>query len=141
MGTSSSKPQDDVEEVTKRVESLSIGGIKDDGGGRERKRGYVYVLEERRVGDEGPHFYKFGQSGNPADRRKNLQTGNPRELKMFAVSAELDDCVAGEEHLMNEFEQYKCPPDMNGGTEWFMVGDDQNEAFRQSVSRAVQQLQ
>ena len=117
---------------------------KESGDGRKEeknpKSGYVFVIEERRVGNEGPHFYKFTRSVDQAGRRNDLQTGNPRKLTILVKSKKLDDCVAAKKDLMSKFKKYKCPREMNGGRDWFKVEHDENLAFTQRVQREIEQL-
>ena len=75
--------------------------------GRKKKSGYVYVIEEERIGKGDSHFYKFGQSGNPHHRMRQLQTGNPRKLSIFVKSDRLEDCVAAEQYLKITFKEYR----------------------------------
>ena len=46
---------------------------------------YIYFIEEQRYhGDPGDVFCKIGRSLKPKIRLKELQTGNPRRLKIVA---------------------------------------------------------
>lgn len=108
--------------------------------GRKKKSGHVYVIEEERIGKGDCHFYKFGQSGNPHRRMRQLQTGNPRKLSIFVESDRLEDCVAAEQYLKITFKEYRCPREMNGGTEWFMVEHDENSTFQQKVWKEIRKL-
>ena len=81
--------------------------------------GYVYFMIES--GDTG--YFKIGRTVDPNTRRMNLQTGNPRELRMEphqvanmnAVENRLKEAMAARYHRTD------------GGTEWF--SGDVTEAY------------
>jgi hypothetical protein len=83
-------------------------------------RGYVYFMVESN-GDTG--YFKVGKTVDPNTRRMNLQTGNPRELRMEphqvanmnAVENRLKEAMAARYHRTD------------GGTEWF--SGDVTEAY------------
>lgn len=84
---------------------------------QEHTFGFVYVLVE----DGDSPYYKIGMTvGHPDDRYRNLQTGNPRELKEWAVFPFPKAEVARVEAMMHSrLAEYR----VNG--EWFKLADEQ----------------
>ena len=72
---------------------------------------YVYVLRE-----SGTNYYKIGITKNEADkRRRQLQTGNPRDLvELYVFSAA--DRHAAESYIENKLARYMTN---GGGDEWY----------------------
>jgi hypothetical protein len=66
--------------------------VQTDGGGTivADGRGYVYFMVESN-GDTG--YFKVGKTVDPNTRRMNLQTGNPRELRMDPCKVAYMDAV------------------------------------------------
>ena len=79
-------------------------------------RGYVYFMVESN-GDTG--YFKVGKTVDPNTRRMNLQTGNPRELRMDPCKVAYMDAV--ETRVKKVMADTYQPTD--GGTEWFSSGD------------------
>ena len=75
------------------------------------KSGHVYLLNE-----EGTDKFKVGRSGDPEQRRDNLQTGNPNKLEI-TTTKEVSDMVGSEKRLLQEMkENFEST---GGGKEWF----------------------
>ena len=73
--------------------------------------GYVYFITE----DGDTSYFKVGQTVNPNTRRINLQTGNPRKLKMEARKVANMDTV--EKRLLQAMTAKYSKT--TGGKEWF----------------------
>ena len=87
-------------------------GVQPDGGSHSSP-GYVYFLSET----GGTNYFKVGLSGNPGKRRSDLQTGNPRLLRMNFQSVE--DMLSVEQRLIQAMSARYQRGD--GGTEWFLA--------------------
>ena len=81
--------------------------------GPASSEGYVYFITE--VGTDN---FKVGRSGNTNSRLRDLQTGNPNELKI--ITKRVSDMLASENLLLEKMEEKFKPT--GGGTEWF-TGD------------------
>ena len=135
----SSNYEDDVGDPTKGVRRKTVK-VKKKGKGR-KKSGYVYVVEEDRLRDDDPHFYKVGQTKRKFDlRNRDLQTGNPRDLTQFRVSKKLNDVVRAKRQLMVALDKYNCYKELNGGTEWFRVECHKNKKFVKCLDKAMKKL-
>jgi hypothetical protein len=97
---------------------------------QEHAFGFVYVLVE--TGDSP--YYKIGMTvGHPDDRYRNLQTGNPRELKEWAVFPFPKAEVKRVEDMMHKrFSEYR----VNG--EWFEMGDKQRTDMLNTIFDELQ---
>lgn len=64
--------------------AAALGVLRDAKGQRQGKQGYVYCILETAPGG-AMQYVKVGFSTNPAARVAELQTGNPRPLKLHAM--------------------------------------------------------
>lgn len=62
----------------------ALGVLRDAKGQSEGKQGYVYCINEEHPGG-AMRFVKIGYSTNPQARVAELQTGNPRPLRLQAL--------------------------------------------------------
>ena len=82
---------------------------------RAAEQGYVYFVQQ-----DNTKFIKVGRTKDPKRRRTNLQTGNPRELKMYY--RHVSDMLAAEHALLEKMKHLNNQY-IRGGTEWFHVPD------------------
>ena len=85
------------------------------GGAEAAEQGYVYFVRQG-----GTKFIKVGRTKDPKTRRINLQTGNPRELKMYYKH--VSDMLAAERALLEKMKKFN-EENIKGGKEWFGVPD------------------
>ena len=94
------------------------------GGPRRRKhhsvpaddrQGYVYFVQQNDT-----KYIKVGRTKHPKNRLTNLQTGNPRKLKMCCKR--VSDMYAAEDELLEKMDDLNNQK-IRGGTEWFHVYD------------------
>lgn len=89
----------------------ALGVLRDARAQRQGKQGYVYLIIEDLPGG-GIHYGKIGYSTNPAKRVAELQTGNPRPLRLlYAMPGTEDD----ERRLHAKYIKF------NALQEWFVV--------------------
>ena len=102
-------------------------------GGADRRRGYVYLVFEY-----GPRtdFFKVGLTGrdNPLVRLGELQTANPRKLRMGY--AEVNNMAEAEAALMAEMARVGFRG-TRGGTEWFDKGTHGYDMVMRHFNRVV----
>ena len=79
-------------------------------------RGYVYFMIESN-GDTG--YFKVGKTVDPNTRRMNLQTGNPRKLRMEPCKVAYMGAVERRVKQVMAANYNKT----DGGKEWFSSGD------------------
>ena len=84
--------------------------------------GFVYIVREGPPTPPNKIMFKVGGSEDVRERMKDRKTGNPRSLTV-TKSYMVTDCKTAENvaHAAVQ-EKYPCP--FGGGTEWFMVQDD-----------------
>jgi hypothetical protein len=88
------------------------GTVQTDGGTIAADgRGYVYFMTE----SGNNNYFKVGKTVNPNTRRGNLQTGNPRKLKMEAFK--VARMGAAEKRVLKAMTAKYGKT--NGGKEWF----------------------
>lgn len=109
------------EDVVVTGHQLMVGGGVD-----HNQPGYVYFIRE-----DGTNYIKVGLTTDPRSRRRNLQTGNPRILKMNFK--EVPNMLVAERMLKDAME--KEGRKSKGGTEWFHVSnvDSAEKAFMRCV--------
>lgn len=93
----------------------ALGVLRDARGQREGRQGYVYLIIEMRPGGE-LKYGKIGYSTKPPARVGELQTGNPRPLKLHAMKL---GTLATEAAL---HAKYAAARVVHGGDEWFWLG-------------------
>lgn len=118
-------PPEDVDVSTKTRVDV-------DGG--EAYLGYVYVVREE-INGQATGLHKVGRSGNPRERRQNLQTGNYRYLNL-AKTYLVTDMVRAEAAARHALRRYheQLP---GGGTEWYGVNVNQEPAFYRDLTQAI----
>ena len=114
----------------------------------DEPHGYLYCVGELQqpfsasTGRFGIYF-KVGSSGNLKERLANLQTGNPRPLKVVEYWKVTDMDVAKAEdavHRHHASQEYKA--ELGGGTEWYRVTSDECwKAFNKQILLARVHLQ
>ena len=82
-------------------------------GGSPSSPGYVYFLSET----GGTNYFKIGRSGTPNKRYSDLQTGNPRLLRM---NPEFVNNMLRLEQQLHRAMAARYPRG-DGGTEWFLA--------------------
>lgn len=89
----------------------ALGVLRDARAQRCGEQGYVYLIVEH-TGGAKPMFGKVGFSTNPAKRVAELQTGNPRRLRLFAMRPGTleDEAAVHQKHI-----------DKNILQEWFRI--------------------
>lgn len=92
----------------------ALGVLRDARGQREGKQGYVYLIVEDLPGD-GLRYGKVGYSTNPQARVAELQTGNPRKLKLLYAKA---GSVEDEARLHAKYQRD------NVLQEWFLISKE-----------------
>ena len=106
--------------------------------GASNDEGDVYCIAECDKEGKETGYIKVGTAYDPEQRRKELQTGNARQLKIwrncqFRVSKRLD----AEKAAHKDLEKYKA--NLRGGTEWFMVPPNEWDKFRDLFCKATEQ--
>lgn len=91
-------------------ERAAWGTIKDKRAQRQGKQGYIYVMRE--ADHAGFSIVKVGYSTNPWKRVAELQTGNPRILKLVCMKK---GTVAEERSLLRKYAAQQVLQ------EWYMV--------------------
>lgn len=119
-------PPEDVDVSTK---------TKVDVDGGEAYLGYVYVLREE-INGRATGLHKVGRSGNPRQRRQNLQTGNYRYLQLVANPYLVNDMVRAEAAARYALFGYHVQL-QGGGTEWYGVNANQEPAFYHDLTQAI----
>lgn len=89
----------------------ALGVLRDAKGQREGRQGYVYLIIEVNDGG-GLTFGKVGYSTNPRARVAELQTGNPRKLRLH---------LAKPGTLLDEAELHAKYAHLNVLQEWFRL--------------------
>jgi len=89
----------------------ALGVLRDARAQRQGKQGYVYLIVEDLPGG-GLRYGKVGYSVNPPKRVAELQTGNPRKLKLHLMKP---GTVADEAALHAKYQKY------NVLQEWFLI--------------------
>ena len=75
---------------------------------------YVYLITESTT-----KYFKVGQSGDPEKRLGELQTGNPRDLKLH-FKKQVTDMAKAEDQLLQKLREKNSGfKPCGGGTEWF----------------------
>ena len=115
----------------------NTGGYISGDGHPPGTKGYVYCLKEEKKNEGDATFFKVGSSGDPKGRRKDLQTGNPRELTE-EYSWEVDDMQAAENAVHTALREVGVyATDFNGSREWFEVTSSYVENFKKDLKKAV----
>ena len=70
---------------------------------------------------------KFGRSGDPRDRVRRLQTGNPDQLDILATLIGEYSDIEVENEITQHLEPYKV---MGGGKEWFYRNEKIDKLIR-----------
>ena len=100
----------------------------------------VYMLAELDKSDYYTGFFKVGKSVNIKKRFGDLQTGNPRKLRLIYKMRFVDEGLmnSAETAAKNALRRWSTTKDFRGGSEWFQVPDDNFEDFRQKFRRECQ---
>ena len=109
-----------VSDLTGKMAGLKVSSPKTKQTKRSSpsKGGYVYLVTD------GTNSFKVGRTEHPDQRRRGLQTGNPKKLEM--VTGRVSDMSASEKRLLQEMKgQFYST---GGGKEWFT--GDVNKARR-----------
>ena len=104
--------------------------------GVSNDEGYVYCIAEYEDGRKTGYF-KIGTTNNPDKRLQDLQTGNPRELKIWKEPLLVSQRLDAEKAAHAAVEKYKV--DQGGGTEWFKVPQDEQDKFYDLFCEAIKQ--
>ena len=104
--------------------------------GASNDKGYVYCIAEYKGGRESGYF-KIGTAYDPEKRLKDLQTGNPRELKIWKEPQWVSQRLDAERAAHTALEEYKV--NLRGGTEWFKVPQDEQDKFYDLFCKAIEQ--
>ena len=102
----------------------------------EVKPGFVYVIQmsKRDVNALAPpQLIKVGETGlgGLADRRNNLNTGNPYRLDYKAIW-KVKDTIIGEEYAHASLVGREAKPLYGGGSEWFILPSDDEGGFNEA---------
>lgn len=99
----------------------------------EVKPGFVYVIQMSKKDFKAlapPQLIKVGETGlgGLADRRNNLNTGNPYRLDYKAIW-KVTDTKIGEEYAHVSLVGREAKPLYGGGSEWFMLPPEADGGF------------
>lgn len=97
------------------------------------KPGFVYVIQMSKKDVNAlapPRLIKVGETGlyELADRRNNLNTGNPYRLDYKAIW-KVKDTKIGEEWAHASLVGREAKPLYGGGSEWFMLPPEADGGF------------
>ena len=84
----------------------------------------IYIIKEKTT-----CYYKIGQSYNYKQRFSNLQSGNPRELKIVDIiknTAGISDNV-----FKQKLNKYYLK--LGGGTEWYRIPNNDISKIRKQI--------
>ncbi|MCG8621957.1 MAG: GIY-YIG nuclease family protein [Proteobacteria bacterium] len=102
--------------------------------GASNDEGYVYCIAEYMDGRETGYF-KIGTAKDSDKRLKDLQTGNPCELKIWKEPQWVSKRLNAEKAAHAALKEYKV--DQGGGTEWFKVPQDEQDNFYDLFCEAI----
>lgn len=97
------------------------------------KPGFVYVIQMSKIDanvQAPPPLIKVGETGlnGLAERRNNLNTGNPYRLDYKAIW-KVKDTIIGEEYAHASLGGREAKPLYGGGSEWFMLPPEADGGF------------
>lgn len=104
--------------------------------GASNDEGYVYCVAEYEGGKESGYF-KIGTANDTEKRLRDLQTGNPRQLKTWKEPQLVSQRLDAERAAHTALEEYKA--NQGGGTEWFKVPQNEQEKFYDLFCEAIEQ--
>jgi hypothetical protein len=97
-----------------------------------QRGGLIYVLQQAKS-----NFYKVGlTSGTVGQRIKQLQTGNPQQIKEV-FSQNVKDVGKAEGAAHRAVKQYHAKETHGGGVEWYEVPKPQVKNFINSIKVAI----
>lgn len=102
-------------------------GDDTDGGGSN-----IYVFMEEPDPGAGTYYCKVGRATKVDKRRNDLQTGNPRELRI-AKEYPVSDAVGAERAAHRELDD--CYDRVRG--EWYAVPEKEYDSFLRDTKKAV----
>ena len=108
---------------------------------------YIYIIAEYQVnatstgtGLVPTGYLKVGRSDDPEKRCKDLQTGNPRPLRVSWAWIVTSTDVKKAEHAAHETLGQLGLHHTGGGTEWYFVSNPEHyKYFMDHISSAIRQ--
>lgn len=103
----------------------ATGGPITGGGSNLSRPGYLYIIQQGNTG-----YYKYGITGDPKARIRNLQTGNPQKLSM--VCRPVNNMLEAGKELSG-----KIKPVEGGGKEWTYVAPGEEEKLHKDFLKVA----
>lgn len=112
------------------------------GGGLTNQSGRLYLIKEVVNAQGAVTYYKIGGSVDPKARLKDLQTGNPRELRLVK-KFKVGNMKAAETYVHKEVLKIMEKTELNGGTEWFsrISINTTDTTIKNFIGKAIQDLE
>ena len=112
-------------QTPEEISQLPVIGGDDETDGSASEPGYVYLMWE-----DGTKNFKIGRTNNPERRRRELQTGNSRNLPMRYVP--VSNMAAAEGAVKNAMKLH-CKHIQEGGKEWFRPERGDSKEYAEQI--------
>ena len=104
----------------------------------EDKSGKVYLLSEHNPDGSKTGYYKIGKTTQDVKKRvSDLQSGNPRKIKLDEKVHEVPDMDEAEKRAHNAASKWNTKKSHGGGSEWFHVPEKDDAEFHKKFEESV----